>query len=101
MIRWQRLSVDVRGGLCGAEIWKGQPVKVIEIATVRHPMFRGECCDGQAPAAVPHKFEPRPKAIQAFPWASFRHDSASMFDRLAMRDVKQQQAGRDPGEDDD
>ena len=100
MSRWYRLNVDVRCGLCGEEIVQGYPVKVIEIATVRHPMFRGECCDGQAPAAVPHKFEPRPKAVVMPSFGTFTQSWPDVFSRIA-NDHKMSQAGRDPGEDDD
>ena len=100
MIRWQRLSVDVRCGLCGTEIGKSHPVKVLHNPAVNRPMYRGECCEGQAPAVVlPFAPDP-PRRVAGLSFATFRQTVPEMFDRIES-DHKMSQAGRDPGEDDD
>ena len=96
MKQWSRLVVDVRCGGCGKEIATGQPVKVLQVATVKKPKFRGECCEGQAPVDVPMRPTAKPTA-KMLSFSTFRQTSALMLDRLE-GDFKQDQAGRDPGE---
>lgn len=88
MTIWYRLNMDVRCGRCGTEIPAQKPVKVIQVAAVTRAKFRGECCEGQAPADVPRRIEPKPRPPSSF--GTFREAVPSMF-----TDVKQRAVGED------
>jgi len=96
MKQWSRLVVDVRCGGCGKEIATGQPVKVLQVATVKKPKFRGECCEGQAPVDVPMRPTAKPTA-KMLSFSTFREQFPVMFEKIG-HDFKIAQAGRDPGE---
>ena len=98
MNQWSRLAVAVRCGFCGKEILVGQPVKVLQVAMVKRPIYRGECCEGQAAADEPMRPTAKPPA-KMLSFSTFRQTSPAMLDKLE-RDFKIDQAGREPGEDD-
>lgn len=95
--QWSRLSVDVRCGLCGETVPTGKPVKVLQVGGVKRPKFRGECCEGQAPANVPMRTEPRPSNLKQSGFTPSRDVMQSALDKFEF-DFKMAQAGRDPGE---
>lgn len=96
MKQWSRLAVAVRCGYCGHEVVAGQPVMVVQVETVKQPKYRGECCEGQAVVDVPMRTVAKPVA-RMLSFSTFRQTSPLMLDKIE-RDFKQDQAGRDPGE---
>ena len=94
MTQWYRLAVDVRCGLCGQPLAAGHPVKVLQVPGVKRPKFRGECCEGQAPADVPRKVDPTPFVPRPLPFATFREAVPAIVDAIPF-DHKRAAAGKD------
>ena len=69
---------------------------VLQVAAVKQPKYRGECCEGQAVADLPMRTSAKPTA-KMLSFLTFREHFPSMFNKLA-HDFKQDQAGREPGE---